>query len=43
MFQIINDNEHTKIITEGLEIYIKGEFEIKKKGAKAPIIEITSE
>lgn len=30
MFQIINDGEHTKIFIGELEIYIKGDFEIKK-------------
>lgn len=30
MFEIVNDGEHTKIITNDLEIYIRGEFEIKR-------------
>lgn len=36
MFQIINDGEHTKIFISELEIYIKGDFEIKKKGTEVP-------
>ena len=36
MTEIIVNGEHTKIITSDLEIYIKGDFEIKKKGTEVP-------
>ena len=42
MFEIVNDGEHTKIITNDLEIYIRGEFEIKKKGTEVPNLDVIS-
>lgn len=38
---IINDNV-TSIKTNDMQIFIEGSFEIKKKGAEAPIISVAS-
>lgn len=37
----INDNV-TSIKTNDIQIFIEGSFEIKKKGAEAPIINVAS-
>lgn len=43
MVEITIINNQAKIKTNDLEIYIEGSFEIKKTGAEAPIVSITSE
>lgn len=38
----ILDNQ-TKIKTNDMEVYIEGSFEIKKKGAEAPVVNVIAE
>lgn len=42
MIRIVIIDNKTKIQTNDLEIYIEGSFEIKKKGAEAPEINVAS-
>lgn len=43
MVQIAIIDNKTNIKTNDLEIYIEGNFEIKKKGAEAPIINVIAD
>lgn len=43
MIEILIINNQTKIKTNDIEVKIEGGFEIKKKGAEAPIINVIAE
>lgn len=43
MVEITIIDNQTKIKVNEIEIYIEGSFEIKKEGAKAPIVTMVSE
>lgn len=42
MIEIIILDDHTKIETNDLTICIEGDFELKKEGAEAPVINVAS-
>lgn len=43
MVQITIIDNHTKIETNNLHVYIEGGFEIKKRGAEAPVVNVIAE